>query len=197
MNKYDFIVLINMYRLIPAYFIVHNLPDKEDMHLDINRWIMLDKLAGNKKRSVALLLIRKKEFRNLMAYRIKKESYIAYVVFSFLFPMMDTLYINTENIGGGLYIQHGFSTIISAKSIGKNCYINQQVTIGYEGVDAPIIGDGVRVCAGAKVVGRCSVGNDAIIGANAVVVKNVPPSVTVGGVPAIIIRYHDRIDENE
>ena len=100
MNKYDFIVLINMYRLIPAYFIVHNLPDKEDMHLDINRWIMLDKLAGNKKRSVALLLIRKK-FRNLMAYRIKKESYIAYVVFSFLFPMMDTLYINTENIGGG------------------------------------------------------------------------------------------------
>lgn len=63
-----------MYRLIPAYFIVHNLPDKEDMHLDINRWIMLDKLAGNKKRSVALLLIRKKEFRNLMAYRIKKKA---------------------------------------------------------------------------------------------------------------------------
>lgn len=118
MNKFDFMVLINMYRLIPAYFIVHILPDKENIHLDI-------------------------------------------------------------------------------KVLEKNCYINQQVKIGYEGVDAPIIGDGVRVCAGAKVVGRCTVGNNAIIGANAVVVKNVPPSVTVGGVPAIIIKYHNRILENE
>lgn len=119
MNKYDFIVLINMYRLIPAYFIVHNLPDKEDMHLDINRWIMLDKLAGNKKRSVALLLIRKKEFRNLMAYRIKKESYIAYVVFSFLFPMMDTLYINTENIGGGYIYNTDFQRLFQQKVLEK------------------------------------------------------------------------------
>lgn len=122
MNKYDFIVLINMYRLIPAYFIVHNLPDKEDMHLDINRWIMLDKLAGNKKRSVALLLIRKKEFRNLMAYRIKKESYIAYVVFSFLFPMMDTLYINTENIGGVIYTTRIFNDYFSKKYWKKLLY---------------------------------------------------------------------------
>lgn len=35
MNKFDFMVLINMYRLIPAYFIVHILPDKENIHLDI------------------------------------------------------------------------------------------------------------------------------------------------------------------
>ena len=38
----------------------------------------------------------------------------------------------TEDIGGGLYIQHGFSTIITAKKIGENCRIYQQVTIGYK-----------------------------------------------------------------
>ena len=114
-----------------------------------------------------------------------------HISFSHFYFLWWIPFILTPRIsGGGLYIQHGFSTIISAKSIGKNCYINQQVTIGYEGVDAPIIGDGVRVCAGAKVVGRCSVGNDAIIGANAVVVKNVPSGVTVGGVPAKIINRH-------
>ena len=45
-----------------------------------------------------------------------------------LFPGMSTLYINTSDIGPRLYIQHGFSTIISAKKIGSNCWINQQVT---------------------------------------------------------------------
>jgi serine O-acetyltransferase len=54
---------------------------------------------------------------------------------------MNTLFIYTKDIGPGLYIQHGFATIISAKSIGKDCWINQQVTIGYSNAtDCPVVG---------------------------------------------------------
>ena len=102
---------------------------------------------------------------------------------------MSTLYILTDKIGKGLFIQHGFATIIAAKSIGDNCWINQQVTIGFSNKTAsPEINDNVTINAGAKVIGGVTVGKNSIIGANAVVVKNVPDNCTVVGVPAQIIR---------
>lgn len=97
------------------------------------------------------------------------------------------IYQNLTN-RGGLYIQHGFATIITAESIGKNVWINQQVTIGYNGDKAPIIGDNVVICAGAKVVGGVRVGNNVTIGANAVVTKDIPDNSVVGGVPAKILK---------
>jgi serine O-acetyltransferase len=102
---------------------------------------------------------------------------------------MDTLFINCQDIGAGFYIQHGFSTIITAKSIGKDCWINQQVTVGYNGKNNfPTIGDNVVIRAGAKVVGKITIGNNVKIGANAVVVKDVPENCTVVGVPAYIVK---------
>ena len=84
-------------------------------------------------------------------------------------------------------MEHGFSTIITAKSIGKNCWINQQVTIGFKNAKSPIIGDNVRISCGAKILGGIKIGNNAIIGANAVVIKDVPDNAIVGGVPAKVI----------
>ncbi len=102
---------------------------------------------------------------------------------------MSTLYIYTQDIGKGLFIQHGFATIIAAQSIGENCWINQQVTIGYANKeDIPVIGNNVVINSGAKVIGKVEIGNNAIVGANAVVVKNVPQNCTVVGVPAYIIK---------
>ena len=124
------------------------------------------------------------EFRSVFYYRFKIAK-----AFAFLLPPMPTLYIETADIGPGLFIQHGFSTIIAAHKIGENCWINQQVTIGYANkVDAPTIGDNVAVKAGAKVIGGITLGNNSVVGANAVVVKDVPENCTVGGVPAIILR---------
>lgn len=113
---------------------------------------------------------------------------VAKLLLKVLFPRMETLYINTPKIGPRLFIQHGFATNISAKQIGSDCWINQQVTIGYTfAPEPPIIGNGVRVSAGAKVVGNITIGDNAIIATNAAVVKDVGENEVVGGVPAKII----------
>ena len=106
-------------------------------------------------------------------------------------PPLSSLYIWTQDIGGGLFIQHGFATVIAANKMGKHCFVNQQVTIGYKGDKAPIIGDNVTVTCGAKILGGISIGNNVTVGANSVVVKDVPPDVTVAGIPSKIIRYKE------
>ena len=115
---------------------------------------------------------------------------------------MDSLYINTPEIGPRLFIQHGFATNISAKRIGSDCWINQQVTIGYTfDSEPPVIGNGVRISAGAKVLGQIEIGDNAIIAANAAVVKSVEENMVVGGVPAKIIGENSKhklfVDENQ
>lgn len=100
-----------------------------------------------------------------------------------------------EGIGGGMNVYHGDSTIVYAKSIGKNFTVYQQVTIGrgknINGNDSPIIGDNVTVYAGAIIVGGINVGNHAKIGAGAVVVKDVPDYATVVSAPIRIIEHRE------
>lgn len=98
---------------------------------------------------------------------------------------METLYINTPEIDPRLFIQHGFATNISALKIGSDCWINQQVTIGYTfDKKPPTIGNGVRISAGAKVIGNIKIEDNVIIVANAAVVKDIEENDIVGGVPA-------------
>lgn len=59
------------------------------------------------------------------------------------------------------------------------------------GGGTPVIGDNVKIGTGAKIIGGVTVGNNVFIGANAVVVKDVPDNCVVGGVPAKIIKYVD------
>ncbi len=164
---------------------------------DMERWFQEtgypEQPALPKWRGLVWLLWRFPEFRNLFYYRIASEeritSRVLMEVAKLFYKPMDTLYIHTPTIGPGLFIHHGFSTIISAKSIGQNCWINQQVTIGYSNsTDTPTIGDSVIITAGAKVFGNITIGNNSTIGANAVVFKDVPPNCTVVGVPAYIVR---------
>jgi serine O-acetyltransferase len=100
-------------------------------------------------------------------------------------------------VGEGLYIGHFGSIIINGGSvIGKNCKISHEVTLGTkgagQGLGVPIIGDDVYIGAGAKVLGNIRVQDRAIIGANAVVVRDVPEGAIVVGVPAKIIGYNNR-----
>lgn len=138
------------------------------------------------------------EFRNLFYYRLEEghatlAGRVCIKIARGIYQPIATLYLYTPVIGAGLFIQHGFSTIITAKSIGENCWINQQVTIGFvEDSDCPTIGNNVKITAGAKVLGGVTLGDNVVVGANAVVVKNVPPDCTVVGVPAYIVKREGR-----
>jgi serine O-acetyltransferase len=92
-------------------------------------------------------------------------------------------------LGERFIIEH-FSGIIihSEVSIGNDVRIRQGVTIGNKSarnpLAVPIIGDRVDIGAGAKILGDIFVGDDSVIGANAVVIRDVPPGATAVGVPA-------------
>ena len=102
---------------------------------------------------------------------------------------------STAIIGRRFTIEHhGCIVIHGAAIIGDDCLIRHGVTIGNTGYDdplgAPRIGSRVQIGAGAKILGRVTVGNDVIIGANAVVVRDVPDNVVVGGVPARTLKVN-------
>ena len=92
--------------------------------MDLNRWKEIGHIIGSNYSALAQLLWSKKEFRNLFIYRNSHRMIYRYWI-AFWYRPMDTLFIETPEIGGGLFIQHGFATMISAKSIGENCWINQ------------------------------------------------------------------------
>jgi serine O-acetyltransferase len=129
-----------------------------------------------------------KEFRSLFYYRVEFGFLIR--LLNIFYRRLDSLYFCTPEIGKGLYIVHGFSTILNAQSIGDNCIIYQNVTIGLNerSEKGPVIKNNVRICAGAMVLGNITIGNDSIIGAGALVLKNVPDNCTVIGNPAYIIK---------
>jgi serine O-acetyltransferase len=98
------------------------------------------------------------------------------------------LIIGCADIGPGLMLMHGFATIIVAQSIGADCQVAQQVTIGYDDRGgSPTLGDRVRIGANSVVLGPIVIGDDAVVGAGAVVVRDVPAGAVVGGVPAKVL----------
>lgn len=111
-----------------------------------------------------------------------------------MLPQLKTLYIQTPSsqIGGGLYIGHGWGTVINAKKIGQNCRVNQNVTIGSRNLKTPIIGDNVNITAHAVVVGGIKIGNNSQIGAGAIVVKDVPDNAVVVPAKSNIIKINNQ-----
>ena len=92
-------------------------------------------------------------------------------------------------IGRRFFIDHGMGVVIGETSvIGDDVTLYHHVTLGgvtwSPGKRHPTVGDGVVVGAGAQVLGPITVGRDARIGANAVVLKDVPPGATMVGIPA-------------
>ncbi len=97
-------------------------------------------------------------------------------------------------IGPGLAIVHYGTIVISSKcQIGNNCRMHAGVNIGTNAGEsaAATIGDNVYIGPGVKIIGSVRIGNDSVLGANAVVTKDVRESTTVGGIPAKVISEND------
>jgi len=106
-------------------------------------------------------------------------------------------------IGNGVFIDHGMGVVIGETAeVGDGCTIYQGVTLGgtslYKGAKRhPTLGRNVVVSAGAKVLGGFTVGDNAKIGSNAVVIKPVPEGATAVGIPARIIQAEDTARREE
>lgn len=190
------LAVLNYPRTFPVYLCVKCSKQRCLIEKDVARWNEIDNVNYNFFKSLNWHLTYKKEFRNLIEHRFKHPSYtlmalIHFFIARILWKPIESLYIYTKDIGGGLYIQHGFSTIISAKKIGENCRIYQQVTIGYKGEFNPVLEDNVSVTCGAKVLGDVTMHANSLAAAGSVVVKDVPQNAIVGGVPAKVIAYKD------
>ena len=129
-------------------------------------------------------MIELKEFRSVFYMRTGKFSRF----FKWIMPPMPGLFFCCPSIGGGIFIQHGWYTRINAESVGKNLWVNQNVTIGWNDHGRPTIGDNVRIGVGAVIIGPVKIGNNVNIGANAIVVDDIPSNTTVCSPKARIVK---------
>lgn len=123
----------------------------------------------------------------------KKQYFLARLISQFSRFLTGIEIHPGAKIGKGLFIDHGSGVVIGETSeIGDNVTIYHGVTLGGTGKDKgkrhPTIGNNVIIGTGAKVLGPVNVGDGAKIGANAVVVKDIPKGATAVGVPAKIIK---------
>lgn len=158
---------------------------------DLNRVLENDP-AARTKLEVFLLY---PSIHALIAYRISHFFYKHKLFFlARLISQTSRFFTGIEihpgaTIGRGLFIDHGMGVVIGETAeVGDDVTLYHGVTLGGTGKDKgkrhPTLGNNVVVGAGAKILGPILIGNDAKVGANAVVVKNVPYGATAVGIPA-------------
>jgi serine O-acetyltransferase len=172
---------------------MYRLTDQQDViDADVERWAQ-ELWITDRTHLLGLLLYAFPEFRSVYYHRLlagnptgELLARVGRVVWKGV-PGLDMS--GTAAIGPGLFVAHGQNTILSAERIGANLQVHQGVTGGwdYRGPRRPIIGDDVFIGAGAKVLGAVTIGNRARIGANAVVMRDVPDGATIVGVPGRIL----------
>jgi serine O-acetyltransferase len=154
-----------------------------DVVQDIDFWMTCigdhELLALDRYSRFAYLTGALTEFRTLVHYRLRSSPWPLRFLLNKLYRPSATLTLEADRIGPALFIQHGVGTIVTAESIGSHCWINQQVTIGYNAKGRPTLQDRVRVGAGAIVIGPITLHDDSTVGANATVIHDVAAGVTV------------------
>jgi serine O-acetyltransferase len=100
--------------------------------------------------------------------------------------------------GPAFVLIHSTGVVINGKVRGgQHVYLEHQVTIGAERRQSPRLGDHVFVGAGAKIVGAVAIGSDCRIGANAVVLDDIPAGSTAVGIPAKVVRRRPKTTSQE
>ncbi len=173
---------------------------------DVARWIIPQHIADLSEvnfRKTCTLLLRHPPLRAILWFRLgtwlyqKRVPFATGLVYQVSFHCFGLEIQPDVEIGGGFYIAHPIGSAIHAKRIGNNCTILHSVTIGMRNEwTFPDIGDNVFIGAGARILGGIRIANNAVIGANAVVIHDVPDGATVVGVPAKVIKIRENV-QNE
>ncbi|UXR34027.1 serine O-acetyltransferase [Staphylococcus simulans] len=143
-------------------------------------------------------------WNHLLAHKLyNKKHYVAARIISQISRFFTGIEIHPgAKIGKRLFIDHGMGVVIGETcTIGDNVTIYQGVTLGGTGKEKgkrhPDIGDNVLIAAGSKILGNIKVDSNVNIGANSVVLTNVPSYSTVVGIPGHIVKQHGkRIGKN-
>jgi len=138
-------------------------------------------------------------FKPYFYYKIANKLYLKKIpilpnIITMFIRMIFTCYLpHKAKIDGPLVLGYGGMSVVihDRVVIGKNCHIDQCVTIGgtSKKIDVPVLGDNVYVGAGAKIIGPVSIGNNVVIGANAVVLCDLLDNCVAVGVPARVIKH--------
>ena len=125
-----------------------------------------------------------------------REGFLNYLVTEHLRGKYNLILSKKAEISSDIWFPHPHNIIVGGTTrIGKKCVIYHDVTLGQNRGEYPIVGEDVIIYAGAKVIGKVTIEDGAIIGANAVVTKNVPKNAIVAGIPAKIIGMREASDE--
>jgi len=184
---------VERWRVLAVFPLVwmYSVTDQQEViDADVERWAEQFWIT-DRTHLLALLLYAFREFRSVYYHRLLAGNPTGVLMARMargIWKGVPGLDMSGTAIGPGLFISHGQDTILSAERIGANLQVHQGVTVGwdYRGPRRPIIGDDVFIGAGAKVLGAVTVGHGARIGANAVVLCDVPDGATVVGVPGRI-----------
>lgn len=154
---------------------------------DLIRWKQIKGLTskGNLWAFIYFLMVYP-ELRSVFYWRLGKFAKFIF----FWMPGRTNLFLltNPKNVGGGLYVGHGWGTVVNAKCIGRNFRVGQNVTIGSRNLKEPIIGNNVSVWTNAIVLGDITIGNNCQIGAGGIVVKSLPDNSIVVPAKSMIIK---------
>ena len=135
-------------------------------------------------------------FHKISHFLYKKEHFFLARLISQIARFLTGIEIHPgAKIGRRFFIDHGMGVVIGETAeIGDDVMMYHQVTLGGTGKECgkrhPTVKNGVTIAAGSKILGAITIGENAKIGANSVVLKNVPANATVVGIPARIVRVN-------
>jgi serine O-acetyltransferase len=178
--------------------------DRYVYHLELEGrtgWLVFPRIAVLSPGLTALIAYRLTHFA---LHRIKPRPLsVAAGTLGFLFQRIILALSGIEidvnaHIGPGLVIPHAGTMVIGAGRIGRNCVIAHGVTLGRTTIldggkplegPTPTLGDRIWIGPGAVIAGDVKVGSDAVVGANSVLLRDVPPRAVVLGIPARIVSW--------
>lgn len=151
--------IVNLPRTLLIYLLTKNSRQRALIFKDLERFAYGERKNKGPYRTFSEVILFDKCFRNVLEFRMKKESKIKAMMLRVFFPIKKDMEIGRCDIGGGLVCYHGHGTVIAAHKIGENFSVWQGVTIGknVNSEMAPTIGNNVSIYTNAVVAGNITI----------------------------------------